>query len=306
MNYGPFVWDKLWRWRAANPDATVCNLAGRGDISDDDLRHLVGIRALNLSNNPHITGAGFIHLKGTIEDLNIQWCYQVTDAAFVHLKGTIRKLHIDGIGRITDAAFPNLEGTIHTLTMRHLGRVTNAAFPYLRGIHTLAMDECYRVTDAAFVNLAGIKSLNMLHCNQITPMALVPLYGLEHLLWNNFNVYNSALRAALHLRNLDAYMNIVVEHPDAVELQDPAFVQEFRAAFTDDQIRAAYQRAHVAVGERARNRRGPAMLALVASARARYRPPPGGSRSKGSQKTRRSKPTKSVLRRKTLRIVFQT
>ena len=156
------------------------------------------------------------------------------------------------------------------------------------------------------MNLAGIKSLNMLHCNQITPMALVPLYGLEHLLWNNFNVYNSALRAALHLRNLDAYMNIVVEHPDAVELQDPAFVQEFRAAFTDDQIRAAYQRALVAVGERARNRRAPAMLALVASARARYRPPPGGSRSKGSQKTRRSKPTKTVLRRKTLRKVFQT
>jgi hypothetical protein len=296
MDYGPFVWDHLWRWRAANPTATVCNLAGRGDIRDDDLKHLVGIRVLNLSNNPHITGAGFVHLKGTIVDLNIQWCNQVTDEAFVHLKGTIRKLHIDGIGQITDAAFPNLEGTIQTLTMRHLGRVTNAAFPYLRGIHTLAMDECTRVTDAAFVNLAGIKRLGMLHCNQITPMALVPLYGVEYLLWNNFDVYNSALRAALHLRNLDAYMNIVVEHPDAVELQDPAFVQAFRAAFTDDEIRAAYQRALVAVGERARNRRGPAMLALVAAARARYRPPPGGSRSKGS----RSKGSRSK-RRKTLR-----
>ena len=270
--FGRQIHVPLAEWRAANPTATTCDITLlQGMVTDDDFRHLAGIKALNMSDIRTVTDAAFAHLEG-IEILVMSGCRQpgITDAAFAHLRGIIAlDMARCNQASITNAAFAHLEG-IRELEMNSCDQpgITDEAFIHLTGIRFLSMVNCRQpgITDAAFSNLEGIRYLNVGGCNQptITPMALVPLYGIRTMIWKNWDE-NSPLRIALRVRHIDACMSILIEHPEAVT-EDPRFVPQWRATFTNSQIMESYRRVSA---ERAKGRRGTALTAMIARQRAR-------------------------------------
>ena len=143
-------------WRAANPDATECNLSGRRDITNDDIKLLAGI-----------------------DRLAIRWCRQLDDEAIHHLKG-ISILDMSGLNKITDAVFPSLVG-IKSLRMIGCILVTDEAIKHLEGIEILSVRNCIKLTGSTFRYIESVRQLDCAGCPEITDEAFFGLENLEDL-----------------------------------------------------------------------------------------------------------------------------
>ena len=145
--FGPRIDGPLAAWRAAHPGALVANVWIRRDLTDADFVHLVGVRALRMSDcaNPGLTDAAFAHLRG-IHTLRMSRCTQpaLTEAAFAHLCG-IHTLWLGGCNQaaLTDAALAHLRG-VQVLDLRGCGAApfTRRGLALLRGVRVLNMYGC--------------------------------------------------------------------------------------------------------------------------------------------------------------------
>ena len=145
--FGSRIDGPLAAWRAAHPGALVANLHARSDLVDADFAHLVGVKALRITEcGPSaLTSAAFAHLRG-VHTLWMGGCHQASlgDAAFAHLRG------------------------VHTLNMAICTQatLTDGAFVHLRGVQTLDMSGCTQppITGATLSQLRGVRLLDMNDC----------------------------------------------------------------------------------------------------------------------------------------------
>jgi hypothetical protein len=169
----------LRRWRACFPNARGANVSGTALTLADARRYLTGMRALDISECPQITGEWFSQAFMGIERLYMNDCYGVEDGAFAATRDTLKYLVCGNCFQLTDAAFPHLGG-LETLVMWNIA-LSDAAFEHLKGVKTLLMGNCSQetITDAAFEHLQGVERLLMFGCDQetITDTAFKHLEG---------------------------------------------------------------------------------------------------------------------------------
>jgi hypothetical protein len=200
-------------WRACFPRARAANVQSafgasprRPPLTDEDFAHLAGVQELIMSGSAGVTGAGFVHLRGSLLALDMSRCPGVTDAAFAHLRG-LRSLDMTLCTQVTDGALAQLAGGgLRVLAMGGCSQpsLTSAAFEHLGALQELAMPWCSQpalgnaalaalggslrsldasfcsqatLTDEGFAHLGGLEALRVCGCRQLTAGALAPLAG---------------------------------------------------------------------------------------------------------------------------------
>ena len=151
--YGRVITGPLRDWRAANPDARVANIAGRGDLVDVDFAFLHGVKCLNMQGCTGVTDVAFRHIAG-VEWLDMSGCSQPSVTGFEALRG-VKTLDISQCNQrtITDGAFVHLAGALEVLTMGYCdqhtitgsslwGLMMDRAAPWRRGLSFLHIFGC--------------------------------------------------------------------------------------------------------------------------------------------------------------------
>ena len=103
------------------------SLLGNISLTDDGLKHLMGIHTLNLYRNKKITDDGLKHLTG-IHTLNLYCNKNITDGGLKHLTG-IHTLNLSNNENITDGGLKHLT-SIHTLNLSNNENITDGGLKH--------------------------------------------------------------------------------------------------------------------------------------------------------------------------------
>jgi hypothetical protein len=190
-------------WKAANPDATECNLSYRSDITADDIKLLAGIQKLSIRGCAQLGNDAIQHLTG-IKILDMVQVQKVTDAAFPSLAG-VKSLQFTGCPLVTDEAITHLAG-VEVLVMRVCTQITGSTFGVIKGVRELDCSGCYRVKDAAIQAVKGVKYLSVSECKKLTNEAFSGHEALESLSMAScvqLTITDEAFEGLDNLRSLD-------------------------------------------------------------------------------------------------------
>ena len=217
-------------WKAANPDATECNLSYRADIVADDIKLLAGIQKLSIRGCSQLGDDAIQHLKG-IKILDMVNLDKITDAAFPSLVG-IKSLRMSKCSLVTDEAIKHLAG-IEVLVLRICENITGSTFRYIESVQKLDCAWCPKITDEAFIELENLKDLTISGCKKITDEAFSNFEGLKELSiasCNQRGITDAAFQNLVNIRVLN------VGGCDQETLTDSAFggLDKLTDLFIDD------------------------------------------------------------------------